>query len=112
MDACGEFTLSAPLTGKLSPEVFRICGTLSGRDVDKAKEAGLTLVAPRVIETPAIAEVPLTLECRILYAQRQVLAAIPAEIRQRYYTRGADLDDVHTAYVGQIVDAYLLKQPG
>ncbi len=110
LDKTGEFTVSAPVSGKLSKEVFRICGTLSGRDVDKEKEAGLTLVDAEEISTPGIKEVPLTLECKVLYKQDQVLEDIPEDIRERFYSRGSDNGDFHTAYIGQIVDAYIIKE--
>ncbi len=66
LDTTGEFTISAPLEGKLDPQVFRICGAESGRDVDKEKAAGLTLADAEKIRTPGILEYPLTLECRVL----------------------------------------------
>ena len=65
LDKTKEFTISAPVSGKLDREVFRICGTQSGRDVDKEKAANLTLVAADEIQTPGIKEYPLTLECRV-----------------------------------------------
>ncbi len=114
LDKTREFTVSVPL-GDPDPEITRICGTLSGRDTDKAAAARLTLEAPRTIGTPGIAEYPLTLECRVLYAQAQVLADIPEEIRRRMYPQDLDSShplanrDAHTAYIGQIVDAYIIR---
>ncbi len=110
LDRTGEFTVSAPLSGRLSKEVFRICGSQSGRDVDKEKAAGLTLVAADEIRTPGILEYPLTLECRVLYRQDQALENIPEEIRSRFYSRGTDEGDFHTAYIGQIVSAYIIRE--
>ena len=109
LDKAKEFTISVPLEGRLDKEVFRICGSQSGRDVDKEKAAHLTLVEAEKIHTPGIKEVPLTLECRVLYQQDQALSAIPEEIRQRYYSRGTDEGDFHTAYIGQIVSAYIIR---
>ena len=110
LDRTGEFTISAPVSGKLSSEIFRICGTRSGRDINKEKEAGLTLVRAEEIRTPGIKEVPLTLECKVLYQQDQVLENIPEDIRERFYSHGKDSGDFHTAYIGQIVDAYIIKE--
>jgi len=107
MDAAGEFTLSAPLEGNLSPEVMKVCGSQSGRDVNKADL--FTLAEPRTIRTPGVEEYPLTLECRTLYAQDQDLSKIPEDLRSRYYGRGGDVGDFHTAYIAQIVDAYILE---
>ena len=110
LDKTKEFTISAPVSGKLDREVFRICGTQSGRDVDKEKAANLTLVAADEIQTPGIKEYPLTLECRVLYQQDQAPDSIPEEIRQRFYRNGTDEGDFHTAYIGQIVSAYIISE--
>ena len=53
LDKTGEFTLSIPLSGA-DPEINRVCGSLSGRDIDKVAEAGLTLVDPETNSTPGI----------------------------------------------------------
>ena len=74
----------------------------------------LTLEEPETIRTPGVSEYPITLECRVLYAQRQELSAIPAEIRAAMYPQDVDGTapmanrDAHTAYIGQIVDAYII----
>ena len=114
LDKTGEFTISIPLEGP-DGVINRVCGSLSGRDVDKVKEAGLTLAEPSVIRTPGILEYPITLECRVLYSQELDPAAIPEDIRQRFYPQDVDGSfpmsnrDVHTVYVGEIVDAYILR---
>ncbi len=109
LDRTCEFSLSVPLGegAVLSPEIMRVFGSQSGRDVNKADF--VTLAEGASIRTPAIREYPLTLECRVLYRQDQALDAIPEAIRQRYYARGGDEGDFHTAYIGQIVDAYIIK---
>ncbi len=109
LDQTKEFTISAPVAGKLSKEVFQICGAQSGRDVDKEKAAHLTLVDADEINVPGIKEYPLTLECKVLYQQDQVLGDIPEDIRKRFYSHGTDEGDFHTAYIGQIVSAYIIK---
>lgn len=107
VDEAGEFTLSLPLEGTLSPEVMKVCGSQSGRDVEKAEL--FTLAEPRTLHTPGVMEYPLTLECKVLYAQDQDLDRIPEDIREKMYGRGPDLGDFHTAYIAQIADAYILE---
>ena len=102
LDKTGEFTLSVPLNGA-DPEITRICGTLSGRDIDKADY--VTLVEPETNHTPGIKEYPLTIECEILYAQDQDLSRIPESVVGRHYSSE---DDFHTMYIGKIVDAYII----
>ena len=110
LDKTREFTISVPLEGKLNPDVFQICGVQSGRDVDKEKAAHLTLVDAEKIHTPGILEYPLTLECKVLYQQDQSLEEIPEEIRRRFYANGGDAGDFHTAYIGEIVSAYIIRE--
>ena len=109
LDKTGEYTVSVPFgeAAALRPEIMRVFGSQSGRDVDKA--AFVTLEEPQVIRTPGIKEYPLTLECRVLYRQDQALAQIPQSILERYYSRNTDAGDFHSAYIGQIVDAYIIR---
>ncbi len=114
LDKTGEFTVSAPLEG-IDPLIGRVCGSQSGFDTDKVRAAGLILEEPRVIATPGIRQYPLTLECRVLYAQDQDLSRIPEDIRRKAYPQdvpGTDPmanRDFHTMYVGEIVDAYIIR---
>ncbi len=104
LDQTGEFTVNAPV-GKADKNILGFCGTKSGRDVDKIGELGLTLEEPTTISVPAIRELPLTLECKVLYRQDQVLQHIPQDILDRYYPDS----DYHTAYYAEILDAYIIE---
>lgn len=112
IDKTGEFTISVPLDGPIA-KIVKVCGRLSGRDTDKEKEAGLTLEAPEITHTPGVREYPLTLECKVLYAREQELSAIPEDIRAAMYPPVSDMDgggnDLHTAYIAQIVSAYIIR---
>lgn len=61
--ATGEFVLNIP-TVPLARAVD-YCGVVSGRDVDKFAEAGLTPVAVGKVACPAVAECPVNLSCRV-----------------------------------------------
>lgn len=104
-----EFTVNVPL-GSIDKSILGVCGTKSGRDLDKIQELGLTLEEPEVISVPAIRELPLTLECKVIYKQDQDPAAIAAEDDARYYAKGTPNEgDYHTAYYGQIMAAYIVE---
>ena len=106
----GEFTINVPIGG-CDSNILAVCGRKSGRDMDKIKELGLHLVESDVISVPGIAELPLTLECKVIYKQKQDLAAIPEEIIQRYYPADeTGFQDYHYAYYGEIVNAYLIEE--
>ena len=114
LDKTGEFTISIP-TDRLSPEIFKICGNQSGNNIDKGSEAHLSLEDPETIKTPGVKEAPITLECKILYSQQQDISRLPENIRKNAYPQDVDGSnpmanrDAHTAYIGQIVDAYIIK---
>ena len=114
LDCTGVFTVSVPLK-EGDPKILKVCGSQSGRDMDKAQELGLTLEEAEVNGVPGIKEYPLTLECRVLYQQDQDISKIPEEIVKRFYPDGApgtttpDGKDLHTMYVGEIVAAYIIE---
>lgn len=107
----GEFTINAPY-GDVDSRILSYCGTKSGRDTDKIRDLNLTLEEPTAISVPGIRELPMTLECKVIYKQKQDLGAIPTELLARFYPADAQtgLQDYHTAYFGEIVDAYLITE--
>lgn len=105
LDKNPEFTVSVPVNGQ-DRKAFEICGTKSGRDMDKIREAGLTAVPAEIVSVPAIREFPLTLECRVMYRQQQVAADLPEDIRAQFYS---DETEDHVVYYGEIVSAYILE---
>ena len=63
-----EFVINIPtpeLTG-----VCDLCGTRSGRDIDKFKETGLTREKGSAVSTPIIKECPVNIECQV----RQIIS--------------------------------------
>ena len=105
----GEFTVNVPL-GAIDKNILGICGTKSGRDMDKIKELGLTLEEGETVSAPAIKELPLTLECKVIYKQDQDPTAIAPDDDARFYAKGtANEGDYHTAYYGQITAAYIVE---
>ena len=114
LDASGEFTVNIPY-GDYDKKIIRHCGSRSGRDHHKVEELGLTLVDSDIVKAPGIQELPLTLECQVLYRQLQDPAAIPESIRATMYPQDVDSSnpranrDYHVAYYGKIVKAYLIQ---
>lgn len=106
LDANPYFTISVPLE-KLEPKAFKVCGTLSGRDVDKVKEAGLHTVPAEKNGVDGIKEAPLTIECRIVYRQDQTEDLYSQENYERWYQN--DPAGVHTMYIGEVMDAYIIQ---
>lgn len=105
LDTHGAFTVNIPV-GKCDPKILGYCGTKSGRDTDKIADLGLTLEEGDAVDVPGIRELPLTLECRVIYTQDQNIHAIPDPVIDRYYP---DTGDYHTVYYGEIVGAYIIE---
>jgi flavin reductase (DIM6/NTAB) family NADH-FMN oxidoreductase RutF len=64
ISAQGEFVVNLP-PGDLIEKVLA-CGQVSGRDVDKFAEVGLTPIPATHVRPPLIAECPVNIECRVL----------------------------------------------
>lgn len=109
LDENDEFTVNIPM-GEYDPKVLGYCGTKSGRDTDKIADMNLALEAGETISVPGIREFPLTLECKVIFKQYQQENILPKELYDRYYpaTEGYPEGDYHTAYYGQILNAYLI----
>ena len=104
VDKNPEFTINVPY-GEYDKSILGFCGTKSGRDTDNIKEIGLHLEEGETVSVPAVRELPLTLECKVIYKQEQIKEAIAPDALERYYPVG----DFHTAYYGQITNAYIVE---
>ncbi len=82
-------------------EALNICGTKSGRDTDKVKEAGLTpLYTPNSV---AFGEARIIIECRKIYGDFLNPAAFAdTAIAEKIYPKA----DFHKMYVGEIVNVW------
>ena len=109
LDKNGEFTVNVPLAA-VDKNIIAVCGTKSGRDIDKFKELGLHTQEGQTVAVPAIRELPLTLECKVIYKQEQDPAAIDGGCYARFYAKGSRNEgDHHTVYYGEITAAYIVE---
>lgn len=92
-----EFVLAIPADGM--ENICHICGTKSGRDVDKFALCKLTAIPSLFIRPPSIKECVLNMECRIYHAQRPPHMILTPRHRQ------APLEAQHTIYFAQILAA-------
>lgn len=100
LDKSMEFTVSIPMHDMR--KAIGICGTKSGRDIDKFAEAALTAQPGQKIDTPVIADAGLHIECKVVYHQDM----LPKNLDKVYTDRWYDDNDWHTLYYGEIVAAY------
>lgn len=114
LDKNPEFTINIPY-GEYDKKILGFCGTKTGHKVDKIKELNLTLETPNKVSVPAIRELSLTLECKVVYKQKQEENAVTEENRNLFYPQDVDSSfhgankDYHTAYYGEIVSAYIIE---
>ena len=68
IEQSGEFTVSIPMKDNLK-NALAICGSKSGRDLDKFKEANIYPVKGKIVSTPVIADCGMYFECKVIYKQ-------------------------------------------
>jgi len=76
-----------------------LCGTKSGRDVDKVKECGFTVAAAQG-NAPYFEQAELVLVCRKRMVMPMDPAAMPEDVKEKWYK-----GDFHDIYWGEIVEA-------
>ena len=100
-DIKGEFTWS--FFGEKYRHALEVCGSVSGRDVNKVQESGLT---PYFTEAgnPAFEEATLVLECKKLYADfLKEDDFLDKKVVDSLYGQ----KDFHKMYVAEIVHAWV-----
>lgn len=98
-----HFTISVPVDDSYK-DAIALCGSKSGRDIDKFAAAGLNVKAAKNGSTPVIdGKGLLQLECDVVYERRIDTAALAPELTEKWYPD----DDDHTYYIAIITDAYL-----
>lgn len=115
LDKNPEFVISVPY-GTYDKKILGFCGSHSGRDIDKIDTLHLTLVDSDKVSVPAIKELRLTLECKVVYKQLQDLDALNRpDLRAAFYPQDkpstfcGSNQDAHIAYSGEVVRAYIIE---
>jgi flavin reductase (DIM6/NTAB) family NADH-FMN oxidoreductase RutF len=102
IDNSSEFTVSIPLKNDFK-DALALCGSKSGRNIDKFKEANISLKSGRKVDTPVIDGCKLHYECKIVYKHEMNPDLLRNDIKNSSYIN----EDYHTVYYGEIVDCYL-----
>ena len=101
LEASGEFTVSVPLADMA--KALGVCGSKSGRDLDKFAAAGLQKLPGIKLATPVIGGAGLHYECKVVFKQPMNPALLDAGINAASYPSG----DHHTSYYGLIEACWL-----
>ncbi len=100
MEAAGDFTVTVP-KGGMDKEIA-LCGSKSGRDVDKFKMGSLETSKGTKVVSPIIKTPGYHYECKIVYKT----AMNPAYLDKDYDKSLYPQKDYHTLYFGEIVACY------
>ena len=98
LDEISEYVVSVP-TPELR-EAVDLCGTVSGREIDKFEATGLTPIKSEHVMPPSIKECPINIECRIYHKERPPHMILTPEHRMKPFT------DQHTIYFSEVLGAY------
>jgi flavin reductase (DIM6/NTAB) family NADH-FMN oxidoreductase RutF len=77
-----------------------LCGTESGRDMDKFHAAGLTKVESAHVAPPSVLECPINVECRVYTKIAPPHMLLTPRHRQR------PVEEQHTIYFATVLGAY------
>ena len=91
------FTLA--FFGEEQRQALALCGSKSGREIDKIKECGFT-VKTAECGAPYFEQAELVLVCRKRFAQAMEPENIPDDVKEKWYPN----QDYHTMYIGEIVE--------
>ena len=100
MEESDSFTVCLP--AKAMEEALEVCGTKSGRDMDKFKEFGFTAVKGKTVDAPYIKECPVHYECKVLYKDDLAYDALPASVANGVYKS----KDMHMLYYAEVTGVY------
>lgn len=78
---------------------LNLCGSKSGREVDKVKECGFTVLTGAG-GAPYFDQAETVLVCRKRFVQPMDEAAIPQDVKEAFYAQ----KDYHYLYIGEIAE--------
>ena len=100
IEESGEFTVCLPAKGMEG--ALEVCGTRSGRDIDKFEELRLTALKGREVDAPYIAECPVHYECKVAYKAQLEPGELERALEDEVYPSG----NYHVLYLGRIKGVY------
>ena len=96
-----EFVIAVP--DDSLQEAVDLCGTKSGRDMDKFRAAGLTPVPSVHVKPPSLQECPINIECRAYTKVAPPHMLLTPTHRER------PLEQQHTIYFAEVLGTYEWK---
>lgn len=103
IEASGCFSVNVPAANMR--RWVGICGSKSGRDVDKFADYGMAYRPCQTVAAPAIDGCPMVYECRVVHYNDLIPAHLDAEIEASAYGG----HDYHRIYFGEILGTFAAK---
>ena len=100
MEESDSFTVCLP--AKDMEKALSVCGTKSGRNMDKFKEFEFTAVKGKTVDAPYIEECPVHFECKVPYKDDLAYDALPSSVTSSVYGS----KDMHKLYYAEVTGAY------
>lgn len=101
LDLGKSFTISIPKKGELK-EALKICGSVSGRDINKESEANIKFKESKKVEAPVVEGCNKYYECNIVFSSKMDLNNLDKDMVSSWYAK----DKEHILYFGEIVEEY------
>ncbi len=95
------FTISVPFDDSFK-DALSICGSKSGRDIDKTDEANIKFCEGKTVLSPVIENCGGFIECQIIHKEKLVVEDMPSELIELFYKSS----DYHEFVFGEIKDFY------
>jgi flavin reductase (DIM6/NTAB) family NADH-FMN oxidoreductase RutF len=99
IEQSGCFSVNVP--GKDLFAACQLCGSNSGRDMDKLAAAGLTVAKGDAAAVPMIQQCPIIYQCQVVHRHDVAPGAMVRELLEGPYANG----DYHRVYYGRILAA-------
>ena len=99
----GCFAVNVP-----TPEMLKwvaVCGSRSGRELDKFSAYDMTFSPGQTVDAPAIDGCPMLYECRVVHWNDLLPPNLAPEIEAKFYGGR----DYHRIYFGEILGAFATK---
>ena len=95
-----DFTVSVPTTAE-AKRALAFCGTHSGKECDKFKEAGLTALTAKAVASPVVEVEGIHYECKQLLREAMSPDLMASELLSFYPEQ-----DYHSLYFGEVLTCY------
>lgn len=106
LEESDSFTVCLP--GKGMAKWLDVCGTKSGRNIDKFNELGMTAAKSVNVDAPYIQECPVHFECEIVYRNEMRPGQLKKTIEDEVYPN----KDMHVIYYGEVKGVYAVEDAG